>query len=92
METGNTDATDSIGGRWLALGWPAFLAASLLELAVFALVDPYDLQWAGQPLGWSRLGVYSTGFFLFWAVSALGCALTATLLRPRAGERDAAVE
>ena len=68
--------------RWMSLGWPAFLAACLLELAVFALVDPRDLQWAGQPLGWSRVGVYSAGFFLFWVVSAVGCSLTALLLQP----------
>lgn len=65
----------------MGLGWPAFLAACLLELAVFALVDPYDIQWAGQPLGWSRLGAYSAAFFLFWAVNAVGCALTALLVR-----------
>ena len=68
--------------RWMVLGWPAFLAACLLELVVFALVDPHDLQWAGRPLDWSRLGVYSAGFFLFWAVSAVGCWLTAVLLQP----------
>jgi hypothetical protein len=65
----------------LGLGWPAFLAACLLEVAVFALVDPHDLQWAGRPLGWSRPGVYSAAFFVFWAVSAVGCALTALLIR-----------
>jgi hypothetical protein len=40
---------------WVA--WPAFLAACLLELAVFALVDPLDLQWAGQSIAWSRQAV-----------------------------------
>lgn len=74
---------DIDGRRWMGLAWPAFLAACLLEVAVFALVDPSDLQWAGQPLGWSRVGVYSGGFFLFWAVSAVGCALTALLVQPR---------
>lgn len=65
----------------MGLGWPAFLTACLLEVAVFALVDPNDLQWAGQPLGWSRLGAYSAAFFLFWALSMVGCALTALLVR-----------
>lgn len=73
------------GRTLMGLGWPAFLAACLLELAVFALVDPHDLQWAGQPLGWSRLGAYSAAFFLFWAVSTVGCALTALLVRRAAG-------
>jgi hypothetical protein len=60
--------------------WPAFLAASVLELAVFALVDPADLEWAGHPLTWSRQGIYTGAFFVFWAVSLAACWLT-TLLR-----------
>jgi len=49
---------------WVA--WPAFLSACVLELLVFALVDPLELQWSGQSLGWSRQGVYTAAFFLFW--------------------------
>ena len=74
--------SERIARGWLALAWPAFLAACLLELAVFAMVDPHELQWAGQSVGWSRLAVYSAGFFLFWAISAVGCTLTAMLVRP----------
>lgn len=59
--------------------WPAFLAACALELLVFALIDPDDLHWAGQPLGLSRQGVYSAAFFVFWAVCAVSSALTALL-------------
>lgn len=73
---------NSMSRALLGLAWPAFLTACMLELAVFALVDPHDLQWDGQPLGWSRPGVYSAAFFVFWAVSAVGCALTALLARP----------
>lgn len=62
---------------WIA--WPAFLAACVLELLVFALVDPHELHWAGQTLSLSRQGVYTVGFFAFWAVSAASCALTALL-------------
>lgn len=67
----------------MGLAWPAFIAACLMELLVFALVDPQDLHWSGQPLGLSRMGVYSAGFFLFWAVSSVGCALTVLLVRQR---------
>jgi hypothetical protein len=66
----------------MGLAWPAFIAACLLELVVFAMVDPHDVRWTGQPLGLSRMGVYTAGFFVFWAVSAVGCALTALLARP----------
>ena len=60
--------------------WPAFLAACVLELAVFAVVDPDALEWSGHALGWSRQAVYSVAFFVFWAVSLGACWLT-TLLR-----------
>ncbi len=59
--------------------WPAFLAACAMELLVFALVDPQDLHWAGRPLGLSRQTVQTAAFFGFWAVCAIGCALTAML-------------
>ena len=38
--------------RLMWIAWPAFLSACVLELVVFAAVDPNDLQWVGQPLGW----------------------------------------
>ena len=60
--------------------WPAFLAAAALELLVFALVDPSELEWSGHPLGWSRQGVYTMAFFAFWLVAMAACWLT-TLLR-----------
>ena len=69
---------------FMGIAWPAFLAACLLELMVFALVDPNDLQWAGQPLGLPRMGVYTAAFFAFWAASALAGGLTALLARPPA--------
>ena len=62
---------------WVA--WPAFLAACLLELAVFALVDPMDLQWAGRSVAWSRQAVYTGGFFVFWAIGLGACLLTTVL-------------
>jgi hypothetical protein len=68
----------------MGLAWPAFIAACLLELVVFAVVDPHDVHWSGEPVGLSRLGVYTAGFFVFWAVSAVGCGLTALLARSAA--------
>lgn len=60
--------------------WPAFLAAAVLEMLVFAVIDPAQLHGpGGAPLGLSPQGVYSIAFFAFWAVSALGCAMTAWL-------------
>lgn len=67
-------------GPRLLLAWPAFMAACVLELLVFALVDPMDLHAGGAPLGWSRQGVYTIAFLAFWAISFAACLFT-TLLR-----------
>jgi hypothetical protein len=71
--------------RVLGIAWPAFLAACALELLVFALVDPSELQWSGHPLALSRQGVYTAAFFVFWAIAAGACAMT-MLLRMGPGE------
>ena len=62
---------------WIA--WPAFLVAGLMEVAVFACVDPEDLHWFGHPLAVSRQGVYTLAFFVFWALTMLSSALTTLL-------------
>jgi hypothetical protein len=70
--------------RMMCIAWPAFLAACVLELLVFAFFDPLDLQWAGQALAWSRQAVYTAAFFAFWGVCTGACALTSLLhLSPR---------
>lgn len=66
-------------GKWMAIGWPAFLTACVLEIVVFALVDPQDLHWLGLPLDLPRKGIYTLAFFVFWAVTALSSGLTALL-------------
>jgi hypothetical protein len=67
--------------KFFGIAWPAFLAACLLELLVFALVDPQDMHWSGRPLALSRMGVYTAAFFAFWAISMVASALTALLAR-----------
>lgn len=65
--------------RLMAMVWPAFMAACLLEALVFAVADPMDLSWAGEPLGWSRQAVYTGAFFAFWLVTLSACAVTTLL-------------
>lgn len=65
---------------WMGIAWPAFLLAAVLEMVVFAMVDPGDLHWFGQPLTWSRQAVYTMAFFVFWGVTAVSSALTALLV------------
>lgn len=74
-----------MGTRLMWIVWPAFLAACALELLVFAFVDPLEMQWGGQNLGWPRQSVYTLFFFAFWAISMAACFLT-TLLRKTAAE------
>lgn len=61
--------------------WPAFLAACLAELLVFALVDPSELHWRGEALEWSRQAVYAGAFFVFWLLAMGSSALTVLLAR-----------
>lgn len=65
---------------WVA--WPSFLMASVLEMLVFAVLDPADLHWLGQPVEMSRQGVYTLSFFAFWLVIGIACAMTGMLARP----------
>ena len=65
--------------RLMWIVWPAFLVAGLLEILVFAMVDPQDLQWFGQPVELSRQGVYTIAFFVFWAITMLASGLTTLL-------------
>ncbi len=69
--------------RLMWIAWPAFLAACAMEMLVFALVDPGDLHWFGQPLSLSlslsRQGVYTVSFFAFWIITMLSSALTTLL-------------
>jgi len=68
--------------RTISVLWPAFLGACVLEALVFAVVDPYSLQWQGQSLELSRQGVYSLAFFGFWGVTALVASLALLVGQP----------
>jgi hypothetical protein len=69
--------------HWMGIAWPAFMLAAVLEMIVFAMVDPGDLHWFGQPLDWSRQAVYTVSFFVFWGVTVASSALTALLVMRR---------
>ena len=65
--------------RLMWIAWPAFLLAGVIEMLVFALVDPSTLQWFGEPLALSREGVYTLAFFVFWLLTMTSSALTTLL-------------
>lgn len=70
------------GKRLMGIAWPAFLVAAVLEMVVFALVDPGDLHWFGSPLALSREAVYTLAFFVFWGLTMASSALTTLLALP----------
>ena len=65
--------------RLMWIVWPAFLVAGLLEIVVFAVVDPQDLHWFGQSVEMTRQGVYTLAFFVFWILASVSGALTTLL-------------
>ncbi len=65
--------------RLMWILWPAFLVAALLEMLVFGMFSPEDMQWFGEPIALSRQGVYSIAFFVFWALAIVSSSLTTLL-------------
>ena len=72
----------SVSQRVLIVLWPAFFMAGILEMGVFAVLDPQHMSWfGGDAIGWSRQAVYTITFFIFWGAIAAASAMTAFLLR-----------
>jgi hypothetical protein len=66
--------------RTIQILWPAFVAAGVLEMLVFAVIDPAELRWfGGAPIGWSAQAVYTVTFLIFWAAIATAGAVSALL-------------
>ena len=61
--------------------WPSFIVGGVAEGVFFTLFDPMDLHLFGEPLGLSRIAVYTLGFFVFWAIAAASSAFTCFLQR-----------
>jgi hypothetical protein len=65
--------------KCIAILWPAFILASLMELVVWGFIDPSELRWGLEGLGYTRQAIYTASFFVFWAMSAAACALAVAL-------------
>ena len=62
--------------------WPSFLTASAATIIFFTLFDPVELShMAGGPEV-TRIGGYTIGFFAFWLLTSISCALTCYFRRP----------
>lgn len=82
--------------RWLTTLWPGFFAAAVLQLGVFAVVDPGSLHavadWplVAQHGEVNRMAVQTLAFFFFWAVVSSAIATARWLdtpARQRASDR-----
>lgn len=62
--------------KWINVLWQSFMTAALGELVFFVVIDPQELYFMGEPVRWSPMAVYSVGFLMFWALTALTAALT----------------
>jgi len=65
--------------RVMWIMWPSFLMAGVIEMLVFSMVDPEDMHWFGHQLEFSRQGIYTVSFFVFWLMTSLSGALTTLL-------------
>ncbi len=65
--------------RLMWIAWPAFLVAAVLEMMVFAVLDPASLTLFGENAGWSRPAVYTVTFLIFWIMMMASSALTTLL-------------
>lgn len=60
--------------------WPAFLVAGVLEMLVFAWVDPSQLQLgAWQP---DSKTAYSLAFFAFWGLITTASLMSHWMMKP----------
>ncbi|HKJ10238.1 MAG TPA: hypothetical protein VKA76_14210 [Gammaproteobacteria bacterium] len=68
--------------RVVAVLWPSFLMSGLATVLFFTAFDPQALLADTRYADLSRLGAYTIGFFLFWALTTVSSALTCYFRRP----------
>ncbi|MGF1548015.1 MAG: hypothetical protein ACFCUG_11890 [Thiotrichales bacterium] len=62
-----------------AVLWPSFLMAGVATIIFFTVFDPEQMHGLE---GFSRIAVYSTGFFVFWGLMAISSGATQYFLKP----------
>lgn len=81
-EVSTAPPLSTLAQRLFAVWWPAFVMAGMIEMLVFAFVDPEDLRWlGGAQVELSRTAVYTVAFFGFWLMVGLAGSITQLLLR-----------
>jgi hypothetical protein len=67
--------------EWIAVLWPAFVSASMLEVVVFAGFDPRDFNLLGMQFEAGDDAIYSIAFFAFWVICTVMGVVTWSLSR-----------
>jgi hypothetical protein len=67
------------GKLFMMVLWPGFLGAAVLEMLVFALIDPSDLHLPLLVNAKMPISVYTLMFFVFWTGTTVASVLTAIL-------------
>jgi len=62
--------------------WPSFITASAATIIFFTLFDPIELGMIGGFPDLTRIGGYTIGFFCFWLLTSISCAMTCYFRRP----------
>ncbi|TNG00178.1 MAG: hypothetical protein EP297_04200 [Gammaproteobacteria bacterium] len=65
-----------------AVLWPSFLIAAIASGLFFSTFDPLEIMGFVTSREISRLGVYTIGFMIFWALAILSSLGTALLCKP----------
>lgn len=66
----------------ISVMWPSFLTAAAATIIFFTLFDPVELGQIGGFPDITRMGGYTVGFFCFWLLTSISCAMTCYFRRP----------
>ncbi len=69
--------------RGIQILWPAFLAAGVLEMCVFAFLDPVLLTETFKLSSDETEWIYAGSFFLFWSATSLSSSISCLLMLER---------
>ncbi|MDT8386896.1 MAG: hypothetical protein RQ736_05240 [Thiogranum sp.] len=75
----------SLTQRLISVLWPSFITSGVATGLFFTAFDPQELVILSGQLEISRIGAYSIGFFLFWLLTSVTCAMTCYFQRPCQG-------
>ena len=66
---------------FFSVAWPSMLGACLVEMLVFAVIDPQQIPALENALGISAHGIYTVAFFAFWLAMGMACTMTLQLVK-----------